>query len=78
MAGLLSFLKYPIAGAMIAGGALGVAHVFGPQIADELGKDAGVSFAEGVADFQARVQRLAESAPAVAGGRGMRRRGVYR
>jgi hypothetical protein len=74
--GLLAFLKYPAAGALLAGGALGVVHLFGPGVATELGADAGVSFATGVADFQAKIAS-ATGGPAVAGGQRRRRRGEY-
>lgn len=76
MKALLAVLKYPVAGALLAGGALGVAHYFGPDLADELGKDAGLSFAEGVASFQAK---LNDAAGGIAvSGQLRRRRGDFR
>ena len=45
---LVSVLKWPVFGALFAGGALIVADYIGPEVARELGGDAGAGFAEGM------------------------------
>jgi len=60
-ASLAAVLKWPLIGAMIAGGALLVARELGPPIASELGARGGEGFARGVAEAQARMRRLAVS-----------------
>jgi hypothetical protein len=59
---LATLLKWPLLGALIAGGALGAVRAFGPKVATNLGLQAGEGFARGVA----RVQQLAS----VSGARG--------
>lgn len=52
---LAGALKYPILGALIAGGALGIAAWFGPRVATDLGRRGGEGFAEGVARVQSQL-----------------------
>lgn len=54
-AALAPLLKWPLLGALIAGGALVVTRAFGPKVATDLGLQAGEGFARGVA----KVQQLA-------------------
>jgi hypothetical protein len=48
-------LKWPLFGALFAGGVLAVAYYFGPDRARELGDAGGQGFAEGVNRFQRQI-----------------------
>jgi len=52
---LAGVLRWPILGALIAGGALVLARYAGPPVARELGRRGGEGFAEGVAQAQAQL-----------------------
>jgi len=52
---LAGVLRYPLLGALIAGGALVLAKYAGPPVARELGRRGGEGFAEGVAKVQAQL-----------------------
>lgn len=54
LATLRIYAKWPVIGALVAGGALLVSRMIGPSVADQLGSRAGESFARGV--FQAQEQ----------------------
>lgn len=47
--------KWPAIGALIGGGALLVGYFAGPQVADQLGAQAGAGFARGMAEAQERI-----------------------
>lgn len=49
---LLAVIKWPLFGALLAGGALVVANYAGPDVAKDLGGEAGAGFAEGMAKMQ--------------------------
>ncbi len=51
-------LKWPAIGALIGGGALLVAHLVGPAIAEDLGTSAGEGFARGMIAAQEKVAAL--------------------
>lgn len=69
----LGFIKWPLVGALIAGGALVVARVFGPKVARNIGDAGGEAFANGVARAQQELaairQRLSVSGRGVYGQR---------
>ena len=52
---LIGVLRYPILGALIAGGALGIAAWLGPRVATNLGRRGGEGFAEGMAHVQSQL-----------------------
>jgi hypothetical protein len=54
---IFGLLKWPLFGALIAGGALVVAREFGPQVVRELGGNAGEGFAEGVVRVQTAIAK---------------------
>jgi hypothetical protein len=60
-----SLFLFPLAGALLAGGALALAYYFGPDVARELGDAGGVGFAEGMARAQEAAARF--SGPLVSG-----------
>jgi hypothetical protein len=47
--------KPVLLGALFAGGAILTARIFGPRVADKIGKQGGEGFAEGVAAAQAAI-----------------------
>lgn len=51
-------LKWPAIGALIGGGALLIAHLAGPSVAEDLGERAGEGFARGMAEAQAKIASL--------------------
>jgi hypothetical protein len=53
-----SLLKWPVIGALVAGGGLLVGRLVGPGIADQLGARAGEGFARGVASAQAEIAAI--------------------
>ena len=56
-----ALLLFPLAGALLAGGAIAVARTFGPDAARELGAEAGAGFAQGVARMQSAAEALTVS-----------------
>jgi fumarate hydratase class II len=60
-----SLLRWPAIGALIVGGGIIAAYIFGPKVARELGAAGGESFAEGVAKAQNQIA-------AITSGRGSR------
>lgn len=53
-----SILKWPAIGALIVGGGIVVARIFGPRAARELGHAGGEAFAEGVEKVQNQIAAL--------------------
>jgi hypothetical protein len=50
--------KWPVIGALIAGGALAVGYYLGPKAARRIGEDAGVGFAQGMVRSQEQIASL--------------------
>jgi hypothetical protein len=68
---VLGVLRWPVFGALLAGGALVVARAFGPKVAQDLGDAGGAGFAEGLARVQAQLASLRNAFPSVSGERGL-------
>lgn len=67
---VFGLLKWPLFGALLAGGALVVARAFGPRVVRDLGDAGGEGFAEGVARVQRQFAALQKNLPSISGERG--------
>lgn len=59
--GLAQILKWPAIGALVVGGGILAARLFGPGAARELGRQGGEAFAEGVNEAQKKIAFLARA-----------------
>lgn len=59
--GLARLLRWPAIGALVVGGGIIAARIFGPGAARELGRQGGEAFAEGIVDAQKKVAFLARA-----------------
>lgn len=59
---IIQLMRWPAIGALVVGGGILAARVFGPGVARELGHAGGDAFAEGIARTEARISALTHDA----------------